>query len=45
MTRTPQVSMVKHREGWRVASASTPGAFRYIRAVKAILGKEVAMVD
>jgi hypothetical protein len=26
MTKTPQLSIIKHSLGWRVASASTPGA-------------------
>jgi hypothetical protein len=30
MTHTPQVSIRKHGSGWRVASASTPGAFHFV---------------
>jgi hypothetical protein len=30
MTKTPQISIVRHGAGWRVASASIPGAFHFV---------------
>jgi hypothetical protein len=30
MTTAPQLSIVTHGSGWRVASASIPGAFHFV---------------